>query len=213
MKPLSLAAAFAALLVAPVALAQAAEPVPDAGGMTSTLLSFGITLLPYVLAGLAGVLVWALATWRSKLGAQAGESRLAQWGARLLLVAEGIVRDLEVTMKPELKAAAADGVLSPAELKRLKDEALKRLKESLGEHGMAELREVLQVSAGSLGLFLSGIIEKALDSMKVTKAMAKGGVHNVTVLPTVSASGENLGAIGAAAALAGAGAGPQTPRG
>lgn len=210
MKPLSRLVALAALLLSPLALAQAAEPTADGN---SALLSFGITLLPYVLAGLVGVLAWALASWRKKLLSQSGESRLAQVGARLLLVAEGIVRDLEVTLKPELKAATADGVLTPTELARLKNEALKRLKESLGEHGMAELRDVLQVSAGSLGVFLSGIIEKALDMMKVTQTAAKGGVHNVTVLPTVSASGENLGAISTAAALAGASGFPTTPPG
>lgn len=204
MKPLSLAAALSALLFAPVALAQGAEPTGEA---TSALLSLGITLLPFVLVGLVAALVWALTAWRKKLEVQAGDSRLAQVGARLLLLAETIVRDLEVTLKPSLKEKTADGVLTPAEMKQLKDEALKQLKDSLGEHGMAELRAILQVSAGSLGVILSGIIEKALDLMKVTKAAAK------PVTPVVTINGESLGAIGAEAALAGAGLGPQTPRG
>lgn len=195
MKPLPRVAALAALLLAPVALAQSIE-VPTSDGL-STLLSIGITLLPFVLAGLVGVLVWALGAWRKKLQVQAGESRLAQVGARLLLVAEGIVRDLEVTLKPKLKEASADGVLSREELASIKAEALKQLRDSLGEHGMAELRAVLQVTAGGLGPFLSGIIEKALDLMKVTKAAAKrGAAPAVTVGTTVSASGEKPGALG-----------------
>lgn len=175
MKRLVLSATLAALLTPLAALAQGSAP--DA---TSTLLSVGVALLPFVLAGLVVALVWVLAAWRQKLQVQAGESRLAQVGARILLVAEGIVRDLEVTLKPKLKEATADGVLTRAELELLKSEALKQLKDSLGEHGLSELREVLQVATGSLGVMLSGIIETALDRMKAGKA-SSASAHPLTL--------------------------------
>ncbi|QSQ24872.1 hypothetical protein JY651_08000 [Pyxidicoccus parkwayensis] len=203
-KKLTLAAVLAAVLAAPVALAQdgASPPGPT---LQSLLMSAAVAVVPVVATALAGLIAAALVALTKKLQAQAGESKLAQVATRASMLAEGIVRDLEVTLKPTLEAAASDGVLTAVELQHIKATALEQLKASLGQRGLAELQQVLQLSAGSVGTFLSGLIEAALDRMKSARAPA-------TADEVVSAA-LSLGAIGSQAALVPVAAGPQTPRG
>ncbi|WP_164020857.1 hypothetical protein [Pyxidicoccus trucidator] len=170
-KRLTLTVVLALALSAPVALAQAGSS-PSEPSLKSILMSAEVSVTPVVATALAGLLATALLALTKKLQAQAGESKLSQVGARVSMVAEGVVRDIEVTLKPKLEAAVADGVLAPAELKQLKDEALAELKRSLGEHGLAELQQVLQLTSGSVDTFLSGLIEAALDRMKASRAPA-----------------------------------------
>ncbi|WP_434346675.1 hypothetical protein ACN6A1_35695 [Myxococcus virescens] len=126
-------------------------------------------VVPVLATALTALLAAALTALPRKLSVQAEESKLALVGHRATVLAEGIVRAIEVTMKPELEAAAADGVLPQAELQHLKATALERLKTSLGERGLAELQEVPKLSVGGLGAFLSGLIEAALDKMKASR--------------------------------------------
>ncbi|MFP2964506.1 hypothetical protein ACLEPN_44115, partial [Myxococcus sp. 1LA] len=154
------------------------------------------------------LLAAALAALTRKLSVQAEESKLALVGHRATVLAEGIVRDIEVTMKLELEAAAADGILTAEELHRLKATAMDRLMTSLGERGLAELQEVLKLSAGSVGAFLSGLIEAALDKMKASR-----GSPVVNLGPReLGASGVNA-VLGQSAIQVPSAAVPQTPRG
>lgn len=203
-KRFTLAAVLALALAAPAALAQAGS-TPPGPTLQSLLMSAAVAVVPVVATALAGLIAAALVALTKKLQAQAGESKLAQVGARASMLAEAVVRDIEVTLKPKLEQAVSDGVLTSAELKQLKDEALAELKRSLGERGLAELQQVLHLTAGSVGTFLSGLIEAALDRMKASRAPA-------TADEVVSAA-LSLGAIGSQAALAPVAASPQTPRG
>ncbi|WP_163869610.1 hypothetical protein [Myxococcus eversor] len=205
MKKLFIFAALAAVLTSPTALAEAATSPPEPS-LSSVVSSILVSVVPVLATALAALIVSGLTGLTRKFQAQAGESKLALVAARVSMLAEGIVRDIEVTMKPKLEAAAADGELTPAEFQQLKDEALQRLLKSLGDRGLAELQQVLQLSAGSVGLFLSGLIEAALDKMKA----GRGG----STVDDVMTAALSLGAIGSSAALAPAVAAvPQTPRG
>ncbi|QQR48532.1 hypothetical protein JKA73_11015 [Myxococcus xanthus] len=164
---------------------------------------------------LAALLAAELTGLTNKLQAQAEdsklkgeESKLAAVGHRAAALAEGIVRDIEVTLKPELEAAAADGVLTQAELQQLKATALDRLKTSLGERGLAELQAVLKLFAGSVGAHLSGLIEAALDRMKASR----GGPVVALGPLELGASGVNA-VLGQPAIQVPSAAVPQTPHG
>lgn len=205
-KIILLSAALGVLLTAPVALAQTSSaPEPT---FQSILIAAAVHVVPIVATALAALLVAGLTGLTQKLQAQAEESKLAAVGHRAAALAEGIVRDIEVTMKPELEAAAADGVLTQAELQHLKATALERLKTSLGERGLAELQAVLKLSAGSLGTYLSGLIEAALDRMKASR----GGPVVALGPLELGASGVNA-VLGQAAVQLPSAAVPQTPRG
>ncbi|MBZ4402429.1 hypothetical protein [Myxococcus sp. AS-1-15] len=208
-KLFSLAAVVAVALFAPFALADTGDPAPIPS-LTSILLNALAQVVPILFAAVVAVITSRLTGLTQRFQAQADSSKLAAVGARVTALAESIVRDVEVTLKPKLVAATADGVLTPAEFKQLKDAALDQLLKSLGERGLAELQEVFQLTASNVGTFLSSLIESALDRMKSVKASAKTSV-TALVDPTA------LGAIGAAAALAPVGSAvvavPQMPRG
>ncbi|WP_141620101.1 hypothetical protein [Myxococcus sp. AB036A] len=198
-------AALIVVLGAPTALAQgAAAPEPT---LTSILMSTAVQVVPIVATALAALLVAGLTGLTNKLKAQAEVSKLAAVGERSATVALSVVRHVDVTMKPRLEAAAADGVLTQEEFQQLKAEAMTRLKESLGGHGLRELQEVLKLAPGKLGEFLSGLIEDALDRMKASR-----GIVTTTAEDVISAA-LALGAASTASPTLERAAFPQTPRG
>jgi hypothetical protein len=137
--------------------------------------------VPLALTAVAAALAWALAALAKKLQAQATESKLAAVGARLALLADAVVRDVEATLKPELRAAVADGVLTQEELKKLKQAAFNRLKIILTERGMTEAAAVLAVAAPGLSFVLGGYIERAVAGLRQEKAVdAAALVRQVT---------------------------------
>ena len=68
--------------------------------------------IPLLCAGLLG----ALAKLATYLHAKEGESKAARVGAVVADAARSVVAELEVTLKPQLEAALADGKLTDAAL-------------------------------------------------------------------------------------------------
>jgi hypothetical protein len=147
-----------------------------------------VLALPAILTALTALLVAALRAAQKKLEAEAGASKLAQVADRATMLAETIVRELEATLRPQLAKDAEDGQLTDEEAQQLKAEAMKQLRASLGEHGLAELEATLKLAGGSIGNFLAGLIEKVVSGMKLEQAQGAALVRNVTaaaVGPTV----------------------------
>jgi hypothetical protein len=130
----------------------------------STLLTLFIQYaLPPLFTAVMGALVWAAGKGGAYLGAKESESKLARIGGWALHLAMGVVADLEATLRPALGQAAKDGKLTKEEMLQLRDAALKRLKELLGERGLGELQKVLGIAAPQLDAYLMGLIERAVD--------------------------------------------------
>jgi hypothetical protein len=88
--------------------------------LRNALLSALVAATLVLITALAGLVAAALVALTRRLSAQAGESTLSQVAARASMVAEAVVRDLEVMLRPQLVAATADGDLTPAEWAKLK---------------------------------------------------------------------------------------------
>ena len=145
--------------------------------LKATLLSLFVQyvvppLFAIVMAGAA----WALWKLSQFLNSKAGESKLAAVAARISHLAEGVVADLEATLKPELVEATKDGVLTKAEITRLREVALARLKQLAGERGLAELQLVLGLVPTQVDSYLTGVIEKAVDRLPPSQALVEGVV-------------------------------------
>lgn len=129
----------------------------------STLMSLFLQYLaPVLFSALATALTWALAKLAAKWGAQGKEAKLAATGAWAAHLASTVVADLEATVVAEFKAAAADGVLTKAEIARIRETALGRLKALMGEHGLEQLRKALGIWAPELDKYLLGLLEKSV---------------------------------------------------
>lgn len=128
-------------------------------------------VLQYVVAPalpvLGALLVWALKKLVDYLGAKSAESKGALVGLKLATAAQSVVADLNSTLRPQLEAALADGVLTDAEKKQLKDAALTALKTKLPA-------ELMGAASGIFGAFLdthlSGLVEQAVSQQKAVAA-------------------------------------------
>ncbi len=72
-------------------------------------------------------------------------------------------------MVAEIKAASADGKISEAEKRRIKDAAVANVKSYLGARGIRVLAEVLGLSGGALDSFLGSKVEAAVHDLRLTE--------------------------------------------
>ena len=77
--------------------------------------------------------------------------------------------------------------MTPAEWGRLKTVALEKVKASLGVRGQEELRAVLGLAAGSVGVYLAGLVEQVLRRSLPTGVAAPAEVEAPALRTTVQA--------------------------
>lgn len=122
-------------------------------------------LAPPLLSALGSLLVWVFWKLGQKLDAQASMSKLSAVGARISHLAESVAHELEATLKPELLKATEDGKLTTDEITKLRETALARLRQMIGEKGLGEVVGVLGIVLPSVNTYLSGVIEKAVAGL------------------------------------------------
>jgi hypothetical protein len=140
---------------------------------TTVLPSVWVNLLPFLVSGALAALVWLLFTLSQKAMADTHATKLVQVAGRFAHFAAVVVQDLNARMKPALQAATSDGQLTAAEMKQLKDEAMKQLKALAGENGLTELRDTLKIAAPDIEGYLSGLIETKVAESKTIAVVAK----------------------------------------
>lgn len=106
-----------------------------------------------------------------------GQSATASKGLAILARATELMKNVvahsEAELRPIIQKAAADGTLIPSEGAEIKAKALEIFKREMGTEGMAALKEVL---GGSIDIFLSGLLERVLVSLKIQKAAGEASV-------------------------------------
>lgn len=158
----------ASLFFATAAAAQALEaPAPPTKvDVLQLVLQY---LVAPLLPVLGGLLVFALKRLTDYLNAKAAESKGSLVAAKLTGAAASAVAEINATLRPKLEAALADGVLTDAEKKELKEAALALLKTKLpGEL----LGAASGIFGGFLDTYLGGLVERELLNQKATAAIA-----------------------------------------
>lgn len=148
---------FGLLLVPLVSLAEVVAAQPVAPTWQESLLSL-------LAAALSAGVVWALRALTAWLSSQTDRNRLLGALSRATHLAELVVVDLERTVRPKLAAALADGKLTPEEAEKLRAEAIERVKDTLGTHGMEELRAALGIV--DLDAYLGSLVETVVGRLK-----------------------------------------------
>lgn len=144
-------------------LAQAQEVAQPPAAQSPILTA----VLQYVVAPLIGVIapliVVALGQLVAFLRSKSSESKVASITAVFAEAARSTVAELEVTLVPQVKAALADGVLTPEEGAKIKQAALDTLKTKLPP-------SLLASASGLFGPFLDtwlkGLIERSVSAQK-----------------------------------------------
>lgn len=124
-----------------------------------TLVETGAPLIATILSTLAGLALNAL---RRKLNHEAADRAIT----RLERVVTLAVHDVEQSIMPAIRAAAADGKITPEEAKGLKLAAASRAKTILGTKGVKELK----ASAGDIGEIISTVIEAKVRELRMRQS-------------------------------------------
>lgn len=120
-------------------------------------------VVPALVTVLGPLLVLALGQLAAYLRAKAGESKAAGVALVFTEAAHSVVAELEVTLKPKLQAALADGVLTQAEKDELKRAALDALKTRLPA---TALQSAGAIFGPMLDTWLGGLVERAVAAQK-----------------------------------------------
>jgi hypothetical protein len=129
--------------------------MPESSNLLGTVYISALTLLVLGVTVAAGFLTrWLLVKGQTS----------AMWRvwARAWEVVQSVTAHVEVHMRPLLMTSISDGKLSREEAEKLKEQAIKLAKESLGEKGLEQVRKFF----GTEELFLSGLIERALGTQR-----------------------------------------------
>lgn len=165
--------ALLALVVFLPSLAFAQEAIPTPLPLPAAKSDILSLVLQYVVAPalpvLGALVVWALKKLGDYLTAKSAESKGALVALKLTGAAQSVVAELNATLRPQLEAALADGVLTEAEKKALKEAALTSLKTKLPA-------ELMGAASGIFGSFLdthlSGLVEQAVLQQKAVAGVA-----------------------------------------
>ena len=164
-----IAVALAVMFLPSLALAQAAVTTAP----PTTPDSFSALLLQHVLApvltALGGLLAWALKALVDYLKEKGKESKTLNIVAVLTESVRSMVAHLNATLRPQLEAALADGVLTDAEKTKLKETAIETVKKSLPA---ATLNTAKSIFGDFLDPFLAGLVERAVLDQKAAAAVA-----------------------------------------
>lgn len=153
--------ALGALFFPSLALAQeVAQPPAAQSPILTAVLQY---VVPALITVLGPLLIWALTALGGFLKAKAGESKVFGVLSVVTEAASSVVAELNVTLKPQLQAALADGVLTDAEKKQLKDAALLVLKTKLPAATLASAQGMF---GPMLDTWLGGLVERAVTEQK-----------------------------------------------
>lgn len=167
-RSLLMCVAVAALFTPTLVLADTAPP--EHGALSQLFVE---KVAPVLFTGLATLLGWVFVQLAQYFGVKKQGSKAAAVAERLFHLAQTVVADLEVTLKPQLLEATADGVLTAAEINTLRGLALTRLKALAGERGLKEAQALLGIAAPMLDQYLNGVIEHAVDRLPSSTAASK----------------------------------------
>lgn len=156
-------ALFLCVLLPSVVLAQDTQPPPAQSPILTAVLQYVVPALVTVLGPLA---IWALGQLAAFLRAKSSESKVFGVLSVVTEAANSVVAELNVTLKPQLQAALADGVLTQAEKDQLKAAALAVLKTKLPS---ATLGAAQGMFGPMLDTWLGGLVERAVIDQKPVK--------------------------------------------
>jgi hypothetical protein len=120
-----------------------------------------LSVIALALSVLGGLLIKWLAT-------KIKNQQIVAFLGKANTLAHDAVMYVDGVIKPDVVKASADGVITPAEAKQLRDEALAALMKFLGDKGVTEAKALLGVTGEQLATWLQGLIEKAVATKNVT---------------------------------------------
>ena len=152
-------------LVSFAVFAQDTAPPPAQSPILTAVLQYVVPALITVLGPLA---IYALQQLAAFLKAKGSESKVLGVLSVVTEAAHSVVAELNATLKPQLQAALADGVLTDDEKRQLKKAALDILKHKLPAATLASAQGMF---GPMLDTWLGGLVERAVVEQKPVKTL------------------------------------------
>lgn len=159
---------FAAAILAPLrALAQTAQWAADqvAGPVIVSEPTLAGQLLSWVAVAALSVVTLLMGLAGAAMARRAKDSKIWATVNSLWVLAQTVVAHVEKELRPKVQKALEDGKLTPEEGAQLKAEALRLFKEAAGKN-LLDLQKLLGLTEGAVGTFISGLLERAVSSIK-----------------------------------------------
>lgn len=158
--------ALGALFFPSLALAQeGVQPAPAQSALLTAVLQY---VVPALITVLGPLIIYAGAQLAAFLKSKSSESKVFGVLSVVTEAANSTVAELNATLKPQLQAALADGVLTDLEKKQLKDAALLVLKTKLPAATLASAQGLF---GPMLDTWLGGLVERAVVEQKPVKTL------------------------------------------
>ncbi len=119
---------------------------------------------------LLAALTWAAAKLAQYIQAKVKSEYLRGVLVRLDDAVLAAVREVQQVTVEAIKAASADGKLTPEERAKVKQAAIDSVKSHLGTKGLAELAKILGLEGGAIEKLLSTRVEAAVHDLKQARA-------------------------------------------
>ncbi len=126
----------------------------------------GLKALEILSPVLLAALTWVAAKLAQLVRAKVKNEYLRGVLVRLDDVVFTAVKDLQQTVVAEIKLASADGKITDAEKRRVKEQAIANVKSHLGTKGIGELAKVLGLDGGAIDGLLSSKVEAAVHDLR-----------------------------------------------
>jgi hypothetical protein len=136
----------------------------------------GLKILEVLSPLLLAALTWLAAKAAQLINAKVKNEYLRGVLVRLDDAVLGAVREVHQVTVEELKAASADGKLTPDERARVKQVAIDAVKSHLGTKGLGELAKILGLGDGAVDKLLATRVEAAVHDLKRARANHMNGV-------------------------------------
>lgn len=142
------------------------------GVVINTLLTYVVPVLIVMLfSGLLALLGWIGKSLKAKFEADGKVSLIEGAVLKVVDLSTTIVHEVEAGTKAKMTALKEDGKLDAADYKALADEALGKLKASLGAEGLKQLGATLGMGGDALDTYLKGKLEQAVTSVSTKQAV------------------------------------------
>jgi hypothetical protein len=82
-------------------------------------------------------------------------------------IIETVVRELMEIVVTDAKAASIDGKLTPEEIRKIRDDALAKVKAFLGPDGLKEIMGILGITPSTIDSYLTSKINSTVQQVKI----------------------------------------------
>ena len=139
--------------------------------MSGLLPLFVQHVLPVLLTVLSPIIAIAAGKWAQHVSTKANAAKYELVAAKLTGIVATVIAELEQTVRPQFEVFAQDGEITADEKQKLRDMAVVKIRDYLGDKGLREVSKVLGIPENFVTNYLISVLESRILAMNTVKAV------------------------------------------